>query len=282
MNSQLITEQHPGFTQSVHSAIVEQTDNGRTIVTFLISAVNGEFPDFQPCHKLEAARLLEKYSGLEVKVFTDNLDLPQPTRRERRDSRRADRRIHSELAQIVREETDNGRTIVTFLVQAMNGELPDFKPCHRMSASKELLNRGSQYEETSSARPEPCPELDEGPVEGHTEEPDPEEQERQRKLEEARIQREEDIEYSVHGPVYYDVYPYPCICEDLKHDCDGNEMSAEDREFRIRFGPASRLFIRYDDTLEAFKERYREYLVRRNARFPDNPIHFDRIRWKDP
>ena len=143
-----------------------------------------------------------------------------------------------------------------------------------MSASKELLNRGSQYTlieedaEVEAQQAEP--------------EPDPEEQERQRQLEEARIQREEDIEYSVHGPVYYDVYPYPCVCEDLKHDCDGNEMSAEDREFRIKFGPASRLFIRYDDTLEAFKERYREYLVRRNARFPDNPIHFDQIRWKDP
>ena len=95
-----------------------------------------------------------------------------------------------------------------------------------MSASKELLNRGSQYtlieEEVEAEQVEP--------------EPDPEEQERQRILEKARIQREEDIEYSVHGPVYYDVYPYPCICEDLKHDCDGNEMSAEDREFRIRFG----------------------------------------------
>ena len=59
---------------------------------------------------------------------------------------------------IIVEMTDNGRTIVTFLVKAMKGELQDFTPCHRMSACKELLHQGSQYEETS-VHPEPRPEL---------------------------------------------------------------------------------------------------------------------------
>ena len=166
MNSKLKTQQ-PDFTQSVQSIIVEQTHNGERIVAFLLDAMEGHLPDFQPCHKLQAARLLQKYSGLQTKTFTDNLDLTPATRRERRDTRRADRRIQSELAQIVQEETDNGRAIVTFLVQAMEGELPDFKPCHRMSAAKELLHRGCQYEtepeETASvgaraaSRPNPSP-----------------------------------------------------------------------------------------------------------------------------
>ena len=272
MNSQPTTEQ-PDFTESVQSIIVEQTDNGRTIVEFLISAVNGEFPDFQPCHKLEAARLLEKYGHgrlpQSVGTLTGNLNLPQPTRRERRDSRRADRRIHLELAQIVQEETDNGRTIVTFLVQAMEGELTDFKPCHRMSAAKELLHRGSQYtlvEEEEQAEPEP--------EESESERAEREERERRER------EREEHIEYSLHGPVYYETYPWPCVCEYRERDCEGNELSGEKLEEALTKPPARRLFLRYDDTLEAFKERYRDYLARRSARFPDDPVKFDRIRWK--
>ena len=284
MNSQPTTHQ-PTFTQSVHDIIVELTDNGRTIVAFLVQVMEGELPGFKECHRIEAARLLEKYSGAEVKALIDNLDLPQPTRRERRDSRRADRRIHTELAQIVKEETDNGRTIVTFLIQAMEGQLPDFKPCHRMSASKELLHQGSQYEAehvgASGRSPEPQPEPDP--------EPDPQEQERQRQLEAAirqqeaaRIRREEDIEYSRHGPVYYEIYSYPCSCEDRVHDCEGNEVSAEELRRAATIPPGRSWYIGWGDTLEAFKARYREYLSRRNARFPDNPIHFDQIHWKDP
>ena len=290
MNSQLTTHQ-PTFTQSVHDIIVELTNNGRTIVAFLVQVMEGELPGFKECHRIEAARLLEKYSGAEAKALIDDLDLPQPTRRERRDSRRADRRIHTELAQIVKEETDNGRTIVTFLIQAMEGQLPDFKPCHRMSASRELLHQGSQYETATAVRPEPRPELAEGPVEGHEPqpEPDPQEQERQRQQEAAirqqeaaRIQREEDIEYSRHGPVYYEIYSYPCTCEDRVHDCEGNEVSTEQLRRAATIPPGRSWYIGWGDTLEAFKARYREYLTRRNARFPDNPIHFDRIHWKDP
>ena len=270
MNSQLTTEQHPDFTESVRSIIVELTDNGDRIVRFLLAAMEGNFPDFQPCHQLEAARLLEKYSGQEVRAIINNLNLPPATRRERRDARRADRYVQSELAQIVQQETDNGRTIVTFLVQAMEGELQDFQPCHRMSAAKELLKQGSQCtlveEEAEQAEPEP----------------DPQEQERQRQQEAARIQREEDIEFSLHGDLFYDIYPYPCTCEDRLHDCEGNLRTGEDLEFFTARSPMRYTYLRWGDTSEAYKERYREYLTRRNARFPHNPIHFDQIYWKDP
>ena len=115
----------------------------RTIVEFLMQVMEGELPGFKECHQLEAAKLLQKYSGQEAKAIISNLDLPPATRRERRDARRADRYVQSELAQIVQEETDNGRSIVTFLVQAMEGELQDFQPCHRMAAAKQLLKQGS-------------------------------------------------------------------------------------------------------------------------------------------
>ena len=273
MNSQLTTEKHPDFLQSVKAIIMEETDNGRIIVKFLLSAALGEFPDFQPCHQLEAARLLQKYSGQEVRAIINNLNLPPATRRERRDARRADRYVQSELAQIVQEETDNGRSIVTFLVQAMEGELQDFQPCHRMSAAKELLKQGS------SVRPEPVEGLAEGQAEP---EPDPQEQERQRQQEAARIQREEDIEFSLHGDLFYDIYPYPCTCEDRLHDCEGNLRTGEDLEFFTARSPMRYTYLRWGDTPEAYKERFREYLTRRNARFPHNPIHFDQIYWKDP
>ena len=267
VNSQLTTEPQPNFTESVRSIIVDMTDNGRTIVKFLIAAVNGELPGFQPCHQLEAARLLKKYSGQEVKAIINNLDLPPATRRERRDARRADRYIHSELAQIVQEETDNGRTIVTFLVRAMDGELQDFKPCHRMSAAKELLHRGSQYEEV--VHPEP--------VEGHVEEIDPAEEEERLRREEYERQREEATEFSLHGPVYYEIYPWPCPCEDRWHDCEGNELTDEEREQAARKPPGTIYILRSDDTLEAFKSRYEAYLTRLNPDPDKNP--FSIIRW---
>ena len=261
VNSKLTTERQLGFVESVQSIIVDMTDNGRTIVKFLIAAVNGELPDFQPCHQLEAARLLKKYSGQEVKAIINNLDLPPATRRERRDARRADRRIHSELAQIVQEETDNGRTIVTFLVKAMDGELDGFQPCHRMSAAKELLHRGSQYEEV--VHPEP--------VEG------PEEEEERLRREEYERQREEATEFSLHGPVYYEIYPWPCPCEDRWHDCEGNELTDEEREQAARKPPGTIYILRSDDTLEAFKSRYEAYLTRLNPDPDKNP--FSIIRW---
>ena len=272
MNSQLTTEQ-PDFLQSVKAIIMEETDNGRIIVKFLRQVMQGELPGFKECHRIEAARLLQKYSGQEIKAIINNLNLPPATRRERRDARRADRYVHSELAQIVQEETDNGRSIVTFLVQAMEGELQDFKPCHRMSASKELLKQGS------SVRPEPVEGLEEGQAEP---EPDPQEQERQRQQEAARLQREEDIEFSLHGDLFYDIYPFPCTCEDRLHDCEGNLRTGEDLEFFTARSPMRYTYLRWGDTPEAYKERYREYLTRRNARFPHNPIHFDQIYWKDP
>ena len=122
---------------------LEKTDNGGIILDFLVSAVKGEFPDFKPNHKLEAVRLLEKFAGVKAKAYIDNLNLQPPTRRERRDSRRADRRISSEIAQIAQEKTDNGGLIIDFLIQAMQGELQDFRACHRMSHPKNCCTASS-------------------------------------------------------------------------------------------------------------------------------------------
>ena len=47
------------------------------------------------------------------------------------------------LAEIVREETEDGRLIVRFLIDVMQGFLEHSKPCHRLDAARQLLNLGS-------------------------------------------------------------------------------------------------------------------------------------------
>ena len=46
------------------------------------------------------------------------------------------------LAEIVREETDDGRLVVRFLIDIMQGRIDESKPCHRLDAARQLLNLG--------------------------------------------------------------------------------------------------------------------------------------------
>ena len=251
--------------------VAEETRDGRLIVRFLASAMEGQLPDFQPCHRLDAARLLVKLGFAPAQPVIDRAD---PARRTRSGDRHppsespgSDHRIRSELAQIVREETDQGRTAVRFLVSVMQGELPDFKPCHRLDAAKELLRRGFDSDlddpdpqEAGHAQAEPAP--------------DPAEIEAQRQL-------REHIEFSRHGPVYYESYSYPCVCEDRLHDCNGNALNPQKLEEVSHHAPAMTHFIDYRDGAEkeAFTARYADYLTRHNALNPHNPIDFNLIRW---
>ena len=46
------------------------------------------------------------------------------------------------LADIIREETADGRLVVRFLIDIMQGKIDDSKPCHRLDAARQLLNLG--------------------------------------------------------------------------------------------------------------------------------------------
>ena len=46
------------------------------------------------------------------------------------------------LADIIREETDGGRLIIRFLVDAMRGNIDHVKPCHRLDAARHLIEHG--------------------------------------------------------------------------------------------------------------------------------------------
>ena len=50
--------------------------------------------------------------------------------------------IPNPLADIIREETDDGRLVVRFLIDVMQGKVDDSKPCHRLDAARQLLNLG--------------------------------------------------------------------------------------------------------------------------------------------
>ncbi len=266
-------QSHRELVESLRQIVLEETDNGRAIITFLKSAMNGDFEDFQPCHKLDAARILQRLGLEEAQAFIDSVTARRrqsrsSQRAEQSEAQSADRRIRSELAQMVREETDNGRTIVIFLVQAMQGELEDFKPCHRMSASRELMYRGFEYippdeDSDSPVRPEP--------VEGHAEESDPFADERRRRYEEA-------VEFSLHGPLYYEFRQFPCPCEDRLHDCDGNELTEQECEEVATLPPGKAASITYPGELESYIAGYNAYITRINPG-RDLDHHLDSIRW---
>ena len=268
---------------SLADIIAQETEDGRLIVQFLVSAMEGELPDFQPCHRIDAARLLVKLGFDQAQSAIDRANAQRAAQRtdtqraQQRDSRShpqaqsqrqaeseshsAAQRVRAQLAQIVREETGDGYITVQFLIDAMQGEFPDFKPCHRLSAAKELLQRGFDYlpdDADPQAEPEPV-------------ELTPEELEAQR--------RAELLEFSKHGPVYYRNYPYPCVCEDRLHDCEGNPLDDDQLEAAARRAPTMEHLIIDRDRLEDFLARYAEYLKQWNAEHPRNPIDFNRLQW---
>ena len=129
---------------SIQQIVREETDDGRLIVRFLLSAMEGQLGDAKPHHRLDAARQLLKLGLEETQDYVhDNTPrkpgyarpgpLPKP---------KTPSAISQRLAQIVREETDDGRDAVRFLVDVMQGSLDGFKPHHRLAAAKELLRRG--------------------------------------------------------------------------------------------------------------------------------------------
>ena len=108
--------------------------------------MKGRLDGFEPCHRIAAARELAKRGDKEAIAFLQSF---YPKSNGRKPSPAIGEALpdheltpNHELAEIVREVTDNGRTIVCFLHDAMQGILDGFKPCHRVACGKELLRRG--------------------------------------------------------------------------------------------------------------------------------------------
>ena len=56
------------------------------------------------------------------------------------------------ISEIVHEMTDGGRDIVRFLVDATQGKIDDFEPCHRLDATEQLLDLGAHQDLVDIAR----------------------------------------------------------------------------------------------------------------------------------
>ena len=118
-----------------------RTNDGLDIVDFLLEVMQDRYSDFRICHRLQAAKLLNTYGNEDSPNFIDdNPREPRSDRNGRRPSRPT--KFDTELARVIREDTNDGRSIVRFLVNAMVGEFRSFRPHHRMAAARELLDRG--------------------------------------------------------------------------------------------------------------------------------------------
>ena len=164
-------------TPSLADIVREETDDGRLIVRFLIDVMQGRLEHSKPCHRLDAARQLLALGFLQGQSFINANTHAAPTQKNSAPSAISAVKpspLHQDLAALIREETDNGRTTVRFLVDVMQGTIPDFKPHHRLSAAKELLRRGFDNpiptDAGDSARQESAPE-ESAPAEKTTKSP---------------------------------------------------------------------------------------------------------------
>ena len=142
IESQTKTEEQPPTLAEI---IREVTNNGQTIIDFLHDAMNGRLDGFEPCHRIAAARELAKRGDKQAIAFLQSF-YPKSNGRKSNGCKPSpaigEYLPDDELAEIVREVTGNGRTIVCFLHDAMQGIFDGFKPCHRVACGKELLRRG--------------------------------------------------------------------------------------------------------------------------------------------
>ena len=140
-----------------------RTNDGRDVIDFLVEVMHDRYEDFQICHRLQAANLLTTYGNEDAPNFIDNNTADSSSNTRKRKPRRPTK-FDTELARVIREDTDDGRSIARFLVNVMVGELTSFRPHHRMSAARELLDRGfGKSARNEKASPPVHPEPVEGP-----------------------------------------------------------------------------------------------------------------------
>ncbi len=159
---------HPTPQHSLADTVRKETDDGRLIVRFLIDVMQGSLESARPCHRLDAARQLLNLGFTPARAFISAgapaTRMARPPTPAPAPQRAAPSPLHQELAELVWEETGNGRSAVRFLVDVMLGNLHHFKPHHRLLAARELLHRGFD-------QPAPAPEV-EAENEANTEEED--------------------------------------------------------------------------------------------------------------
>ena len=159
--------------QAFKDIILEETDGGRDIVRFLKGAANREYSNYQPQHELKAAEILAKYGFKEAAELVRQHKSSRP----RRSSSGGGSRVPldsvpnqaggpnpdpaidpglNEFVQFIRDETDNGRTIVRNLIHAMETHEDPYKPHHNLEAAKQLIDNGFPLTDALICHPD-CP-----------------------------------------------------------------------------------------------------------------------------
>ena len=231
----------------ISDIIREETQHGRTIVRFLVSAMQGEIDDFKPCHRLDAARQLIRFGYDPAQSFLDaymSIECPPPASASRpRTQVEPQQELHPDLARVIAEETQNGRTAVRFLVEVMLGERPEFKPRHRINSAKELLRLG--FPTQVDAQPEPQP---------------------QSEMKDSRY-----FTLTDGRRVYYEGHDPTCNCRSRLTDCFGSPGRNIDLEPEGIKGRAERA---------AFDEAFPDYVPPTDAEI--RRIVAERIHYKNP
>ena len=136
---------------SLSQFIRENTDDGRNIARLLIDVMEGRLDATKISHRLSAARLLTIYGHEDADDFmADNT--PVNSRTDPDD--RVWVIVDPDLTRLIRFKTDDGRAMCLFLIEVMEGKAEGAQVGHRVSAARELLNRGfGRYQ----SRPLPKP-----------------------------------------------------------------------------------------------------------------------------
>ena len=143
--------------EELRELVKNQTDDGLKIVKFLVKAMEGDLPNYEPHHELEAAKILSNLGSDEAAEYVRSYGA-----RRKRASTKGERTsaknlaadygqsdpylviepVISDIARFIRKETSSGKTIVRRLIQIMETHEDPYKPHHNLAAAKELLNRG--------------------------------------------------------------------------------------------------------------------------------------------
>ena len=150
-------------TSRLQQHIRNLTKDGEIVARFLVETVQGKHPDAKYHHKLEAAKLLERYGSSEDDGphFWGLIPTPEELA-QRQDSQTEDSELNThnssvthldilnyEIAHLIRKETGDGHTIVEFLANTMTRKDKPFTPkklrirhIDRFTAAMEILRRG--------------------------------------------------------------------------------------------------------------------------------------------
>ena len=151
--------------QAFKDIILEETDGGRDIARFLKGAMEGEFSNFEPQHRLKAAEILVDCGSEEAAEFVRANKTPKRRRSTtvQRDPAQSESEgerdpitdpFKDEIARAIREETENGLSIVRNLIQIMETHEDPYKPHHNLAAAKQLIERGFPLTDALNCAPD--------------------------------------------------------------------------------------------------------------------------------